>query len=379
MNEREITLSTGQTVHLRNSQGVPKSAHADETRILLAEHAAVAARGRVLDLGCGTGLVALAAASGGATVVAADVDLSYCRLATEHARLNNKLVESCHSDGFDHLRGDPFEYIYFAPPSHAPQATVRKLIVQAAAWLPESGRLVLATRPKSGGGRHLQWAEGMLEQATRASARGDSEVWEYQRAGADDVAASQAADALADEESSGIRATIKGHDLQFWTKVGVFAWDAIDRGTTLLLKHLPQTTPSTVLDLGCGYGAVGVLACKLYPDARVTMSDVDKRALDCATRNVEINECGDVEVVASVGFSDIDASFDLILSNIPTHIGRWRVRELLEEAREHLHPGGALVAVISRQLTVDEWAREIFGNVATVVESKTHRVFRCER
>ncbi len=376
MAEWEISIGEG-TIRARSAEGVPEALHAGAARVALAE-AGAEMEGRVLDLCCGTGLVASACGSAD-SVVASDANLRHCRLAEEHAALNSRSVRVVHSDGFDQMGDEEFDEILFAPPPHAPATVVEKLIAQATARLSADGCLWLALGRKAGGKRYLRFARRIFEESMWGHEREGMQVWACAGKSAELALATEIAGRLARAERLKFGEALRGHSLEFETKLGLFAANSVDAGTRLLIDALPESGAGAVLDLGCGYGAIGITAKRLWPDARVTMCDVDRRALDCAERNVELNGCEGVDVVASDGLAEIEGRFEVVLSNIPTHIGRKRVWSLLEEVHEHLEPGGTLLAVISRELTVDAWAGEVFGDVEAVAESKGHRVFRCVR
>ncbi len=121
--------------------------------------------------------------------------------------------------------------------------------------------------------------------------------------------------------------TIKGEELVFETRGGVFSSREIDPGSKLLAESF-VATPRTnvVLDLGCGYGVIGIAIAKLYPEIHVLLSDDSLRASEMAKRNVELNGLKSTQVVLSDGFSRIERKFDAIVSNLPLGYGMswWR-------------------------------------------------------
>jgi len=385
MNEIPIRLSADRApLWLSEPEGVPRSAQADAARRGLAAYARPAEGARVLDLFCGTGLGALAAAQAtpSAGVVACDANLRHCNLTAAHASRNgltNVTVE--HSDGFDHLGDAPFDAVYFYPPTHIAGATVRKLIAQAFLRLRPGGRLWLVTHKRLGGQAYQGFAQGLFGAGRRPFRREGCELACYTRALDPDTGpAARLAEELAAEETHGFELPLSGSTLRFVTKLNVFGWAGLDPGTGLLLDALPDLRPARVLDLGCGYGPIGLVAARVYEGCALTMSDVDRRALDLARLNADANGCAEAEVRASDGFDQLGrARYDLILSNLPTHIGKGRMQSLVRGAYDHLSPGGALVAVTGADLAVDRDAGAIFGKVATVAQSPTHRVFRCDR
>jgi 16S rRNA (guanine1207-N2)-methyltransferase len=384
MTERAIWLDGHDApIGMRDAEGVPTSAQADEARVLLAGHARPEPNSRVLDLCCGTGLCAIAAgrAEPSAEVLAVDVDYRLCAITSSHAERNgvsNVVIE--HGDGFDHLSADAFDAICLYPPAHCSATTVKKLIAEAAVRLRDKGRLWLATQKRLGGKAYQRWAEELFGPGTSLARRRGCEVSLYVKAEADLSVAGKAAEELAEQERHSFETTVHGLRLRFRTKLNVFSWSGLDRGTELLLQALPEPGARRILDLGCGYGPIGIVAARLYEGAEVTMSDVDRRALDLASINAAENGCAGTEVCASDGVEGLrGGQYDLILSNLPTHVGKQRTLALLRGVHDRLSPGGRLVAVISSELTVDRVAREIFGNAATLAERSSHRVFQCRK
>ncbi len=138
-----------------------------------------------------------------------------------------------------------------------------------------------------------------------------------------------------------------GEDLTFTTDAGVFSRDGLDRGTRLLLEALPELT-GRVLDLGCGWGAVGVALGRKYPALDIVMTDINSRAVELARRNLAANGVR-AEVVQGDGFQSVTGDFDAVVTNPPIRAGKAVIYGLFAGAREHLRPGGALYAVIRKQ------------------------------
>ena len=144
-----------------------------------------------------------------------------------------------------------------------------------------------------------------------------------------------------------IRLTALGHALDFITDAGVFSRDGLDRGTEILLNALPPLR-GRVLDLGCGWGAVGVALGKAYPDLDIVMTDVNTRAAELARRNLGLNGVK-AEVVQGDGYAAISGAFDAIITNPPIRAGKALIYGLFDDARTRLNPGGALYIVIRKQ------------------------------
>ena len=145
------------------------------------------------------------------------------------------------------------------------------------------------------------------------------------------------------------RVTLKalGNELTFITDAGVFSRDGLDRGTEVLLKALPPLS-GRVLDLGCGWGAVGVALAAANPALEIVMTDVNRRAAELARRNLAANGLR-AEVLEGDGFEAVTGAFDAIITNPPIRAGKAVIYGLFERARDFLLPGGALYVVIRKQ------------------------------
>ena len=149
----------------------------------------------------------------------------------------------------------------------------------------------------------------------------------------------------------------------FVTDVGVFSKDGVDYATNILLEKLPELS-GEILDIGCGYGCVGIVLAKIYGEnIKVTMSDVNERAVDLAKKNAKQNGAN-VSVIKSDGFENIPGNYDGIIINPPIHAGKAVVYKIYEEAYNHLNQGGRFFIVIQKKhgaLSHKQKLEEIFG------------------
>ena len=161
-----------------------------------------------------------------------------------------------------------------------------------------------------------------------------------------------------------IDVTIEGFALRLETAPGLFARWAADQGTLALLSCIAFQPDDKVLDLGCGYGLVGVVAAKVIGPERVVMSDIDPLAIETAGRNLEANGVGGARLVLSDGFDHItDAGFTKILSNPPYHADFAVPKRFIEKGFNRLALGGAMVMVTRRELWYRRKFEAIFGGV----------------
>ncbi len=167
------------------------------------------------------------------------------------------------------------------------------------------------------------------------------------------------------------------------TMPGVFAWDRLDAGTALLLDHLAVEPGSEVLDIGCGYGIIGLVAAR--QGARVTLVDDDLRAVRCALGSVRASDLAGCCTVlpGDVTHAVAGRQFDLVLSNPPFHkdvdVDTSIAARIVRESAGVLRPGGRLRIVANRFLPYDRLLRDTFGAVHTVVETGRYRVLESVR
>jgi len=165
-----------------------------------------------------------------------------------------------------------------------------------------------------------------------------------------------------------LRETILGQELVLRTMPGVFSKDRLDLGTRALLEALPPAPAERILDLGCGYGAIGITLARLFPRARVTLVDVDAASVELARANVHLNGVeGNATVILSDGLAAVgDRTFDLALSHFPLHIPAHELRRIVREVERHLEPGGRLYGVALAAYDVRPIIADVFGEVETL-------------
>ncbi len=141
-----------------------------------------------------------------------------------------------------------------------------------------------------------------------------------------------------------------GKGLQFKTSQQLFSAHDIDSGTKFLLRTIVDSNyPSCqrILDVGCGYGPLGLTLKNLYPDSTVHLFDRDALAVEYSRQNAVLNGLTDIEIYGSLGYDDVKRNdFDLMVCNIPDHAGETIITYLLREARYYLAPGGIITIVV---------------------------------
>ncbi|HHT66146.1 MAG: class I SAM-dependent methyltransferase [Caldicoprobacterales bacterium] len=178
-----------------------------------------------------------------------------------------------------------------------------------------------------------------------------------------------------------IRFSIKGIQLEFDTDSGVFSKDRVDYGSKIMIQSLPALT-GKILDLGCGYGAIGISIAKLNPKALVTMVDINQRAVELALRNLEKNQIKNAVAHFSDGYQQINERFHAIVSNPPIRTGKNVIYPLFEQSIDHLLPGGCLYLVIQKKQgakSAVEKLISIFGNCEAINKQGGYWILKSTR
>ena len=176
-----------------------------------------------------------------------------------------------------------------------------------------------------------------------------------------------------------IRVKIKNMDMKFNTSKEVFSPQNIDKGTLAMLSQVEFSHGDKVLDLGCGYGIVGILSAKILGGENVVMTDVDSNAVSLSKENAALNNVDDVKIYQGNGLKDLkEKDFTMILSNPPYHADFSVPKEFIEKGFNRLKIGGKLYMVTNRK----EWYKNklisIFGGVK-ITEIDGYYVFMTEK
>jgi 16S rRNA (guanine1207-N2)-methyltransferase len=173
---------------------------------------------------------------------------------------------------------------------------------------------------------------------------------------------------------------VAGERFRFVTDASVFSKCRLDPGTRLLLENVAWPEAGLLLDLGCGWGAIGVVAARRAPGCRVYLVDVNERAVELARANLERNDLGNAVALAGDGLAPVGGlRFELILTNPPIRAGKAVIYRLMEEAAAHLLPGGRFVAVVGKKQGADSYRtkiREVFGNATDLAKGGGYRVIQ---
>lgn len=179
-----------------------------------------------------------------------------------------------------------------------------------------------------------------------------------------------------------IHACLRGQRFEFTTASGVFSIKRVDLGTQILIENMVLPEQGGVLDVGCGYGAVGIAAAKFNPKLRVVMSDVNRRAVLLARQNAEKNRVH-VEVRQGNLYEPVqDDAFDCVLSNPPVSAGMEIVEAIISGAPAVLKPMGTLQMVVRSKIgkkSLPDAFMKAFGNVQILAIQSGYRVLKAQK
>lgn len=176
-------------------------------------------------------------------------------------------------------------------------------------------------------------------------------------------------------------AVLRGQKLTFVTDSGVFGKKGVDFGSRLLIESIAADVGERMLDVGCGYGPIGLSLAKAFPHTSVWMIDINERAVALSKENAVRNQIENVHVQQSDVFSSIgsDERFSTIVTNPPIRAGKAIVHAIFEEARKRISPGGSLWIVIQKKQGAPSALaklEELFDSVEEVDKDKGFRIYR---
>ena len=178
-------------------------------------------------------------------------------------------------------------------------------------------------------------------------------------------------------------ADLAGRPFTFHSTWGLFSPRQIDSGTALLLRHLQVREDEVALDIGCGYGPLGLAIAAQAPRGQVHMVDKDFVAVEYANRNAQLNGLDNARAYLSNGLSHVpeEQRFTTVVSNIPAKVGKELLTILLWDSWQQLEPGGQMVVVTINGLRqfMKRYMTEIFGNYEKVKQGRDYTVSRAIR
>lgn len=172
---------------------------------------------------------------------------------------------------------------------------------------------------------------------------------------------------------------IRGKSFSFLTDHGVFSKQGLDFGSRLLIEVVLDQEENKMLDVGCGYGPLGIIYKSFFPKSNVSMIDINERAIKLSQKNATKNKAS-VNVFFSDGFSEVNDEFNLIISNPPIRAGKDVVYSIFEGAKNHLIAGGLFYFVMNKKHgapSAIKKCEEIFFSVEVVTKKSGYYIIKC--
>ena len=180
-----------------------------------------------------------------------------------------------------------------------------------------------------------------------------------------------------------VHTRLRGEPFKFITASSVFSKKQVDPGTRLLIEAMQLPDKGNVLDVGCGYGAVGIAAAASNPKLHVVMTDVNMRAVQLARRNIKINNVRNAEVRHGYLYEPIkDSAFNCVLSNPPVSAGMEIVKALITQAPQVMLGEATFQMVIRSKIgtkTLPSVFNEAFGNCLVLERKSGYRVLMAKK
>ncbi len=328
----------GRTLEFESRVGLPGWRRPSPLHRLLVEAMEVAPQERVLELACGDGfcgLVAALLASQGQVVLADDDALAIACAQANIARNRIPNAQGHLTAAYGDLPAGRYDVVLLVAPAHRGNAVVLELLRVAGRTLRLGGRLYLAGSKREGLATFRRWAEETLGGTATVLARQSGRQVLLLRKERSTLPAEASLPAV-----QTFSATLRGHTLHFRSRPGLFAHGKVDPASRLLLEVAAVRPNDRVLDLGCGYGLLGLFAARMAPQGEVVLVDRSLPAVECARENIALNAIPNAEVRLGDGVEPLRGErFDLILCNPPCHAGRPADRA----AGEHLIAQGMTV------------------------------------
>lgn len=178
-----------------------------------------------------------------------------------------------------------------------------------------------------------------------------------------------------------VSSTLRGNDFQFLTGAGVFSKKGVDFGSKRLIEafQAPEVE-GDFLDLGCGYGPIGISLARVHEERQVFMVDINERAIGLATQNAQRHNVSNVSILQSDGFEQVqNQRFAAVITNPPIRAGKKVTQAFFEESASHLVKDGELWLVVQKKQgapSVITFLSTLFTEVEVIEKKKGYYIIR---
>lgn len=382
--EQRVMQLGGQAVRVVTRPGFAAWEETAPAMQLMAAQARLDPGERILICPCGHGASGLWAASrtDPHLVVLQDTHVVAAQLARRTLVANGQALPSVQV-ALPSAEAGPFDVACLLLPKGRDLARLYLLALFSA--LRPGGRLYLAGPNKGGIKSLIDDASRLYGEGQILAYKGGNRIALFVRPEAlSDLPAPFTAPGLQQGSFDTFSIEISGRPYEIATRPGVFARHGLDAGTRLLLDALTVRTTDRVLDVGCGYGIIGMAAAQRVGAAAVTLVDADLIAIECAAETLRRNGLTEMRLLLGDGPSAVaEERFTLIVSNPPFHSGHGVTLEIAQrfvaQAYGALEMRGRLVIVANRFLPYHRAMQEAFGAVETVAQTPQYRVLTSAR
>jgi 16S rRNA (guanine1207-N2)-methyltransferase len=381
----QTSLIRGRSFTVWTKPGVQGAETADVSGELLATYVERRPGARVVQFQCGAGLfgVVAAAVAQPASVVLTDRSVAACNAARKSMLgIEMSAVYACHGAALLPPESEADVVVFRIPTD---KASLMQLFADAFALLVPGGRCCIAGATNEGIKSAATLLKAVFGNLTvLATESGHRVVSATKRSATHADPTALQAPFLGHDAFRSVGVTLRGERTVLSSRPGVFSWEHLDEATALLADTMQISDGESVLDLGCGAGALGIVAARLTPSGEVTMVDLDVEAVRSAERSSRDAGLHNVRVLASDVASAVrEERFDVVVTNPPFHVGKATdltvPRQFILDAWWVLQRGGRLMLVANRTLPYEGIVRELFGNCVALHDGPRFKVLGATR
>jgi 16S rRNA (guanine1207-N2)-methyltransferase len=348
---------------------------------LLADAIELAPRAKALLLGCGHGALGVALARQHPDGEIRLFDPNAVAMAMAKRTIQANQIANAHMrEEIGHLPAHVATFDMVAIEAPKDRKLARRWLAEAWAALKPGGRLYAAGANEHGIRSIIADAEALFGAAGVLSYKNGNRVASALRRPDSPAGPAWAGEpGIAPGTWYEFELTVRGHTFRLRSLPGIFAYDRLDEGTKLLLETLDLPPNPRVLDVGCGYGIIGLLAARLGA-AQADLIDANLLAIAAAQENIARNALLNAQARAGDGIQPIGTQqYDLVITNPPFHVGGTVdygvAQAFIERARRVLAPGGRFLLVANDFIRYEQLLRPAFERVETIARTASYRVW----
>lgn len=361
---------TGKVLEFRSADGIPSKNKFTDEELLIADKARP--EGTTLFWRPGFGaLPVILSQEREIEAVAAGRSARAIELAERNLENNERSNTDTRTAARPQELEGTFKNAVYTPRAYSPVELVKKEILELLQLLENGGKLYIAGKKKTGLKRYRNLLKDQEGETRKKTSKGKTRLYIHEKQGE--------VESNFEEVEKNFKASLGDFEADFVTCEGLFSSGKLDEGSEILIENLEAEEDEKALDLACGYGAVGLYLRNVFsPD--VTLSDDDLLALRYAERNFEENDTEASGFIHCDCLEEFSAeSFDLIVSNPPTHQGGSITDEMFQESYKALKPGGRFVIVYNRNMDFRDQLDQIFDSTEVLEDRDNFRVLKASK